>query len=116
MKRLLVLLVLLSTSAIAHAKGVEGTYKAEHTKYSFETLVVGPDKFKNRLRYWGVLPDGSNSVYWVVEKVGPGLYRETNVNADNEAIQLLFKNDTVTLQHRHVGKVVDFDLYRKVIE
>lgn len=108
MKRLLVLLVLLSTSGIAHAKGVEGTYKAEHTKYSFETLVVGPDKFKNRIRYWFVDDDGSRGIYEVAEKVKSTKYKVLN-NDDN---YLLFKGDLVELHH--VGSTGWIDVFKKV--
>lgn len=53
------------------------------------------------------------STYLVAEKIGPGKYREINVNADGEASQLIINGDSATLQSRYVGKVVDSIVFMK---
>ncbi|HFW4592853.1 TPA: hypothetical protein ACIBRT_003776 [Salmonella enterica subsp. enterica serovar Aberdeen] len=97
-------------SAIAHStpsSHVYGTYQGKNPLYADRSLVIAPDSFKNRIRYWFVGPDGQPSVYFIMKKIGPNKYRELTVNADGEANQIILEGDTVTLQSRHVSKVVD---------
>lgn len=110
MKRFLSLLCLFICSATAYANGYEGTYKAVETKYSFKTLVVGPDTFQNRIRYWFVDDKGSRSIYDVAEKVKPGRYKIIS----NDRNYLLFKGDVVEVHH--VGSTGWVDVFQKVKE
>lgn len=110
------LLALLLASVASHAapKSVYGVYQGESPRYGKRSLEIGPDKFKNRVRYWFVSPDGSPSVYEVAEKIKPGTYQQLTVNNEGGAARLIFKDDTATLQGRYVGKVVDSTEFRKI--
>ncbi|MFJ3459387.1 hypothetical protein ACIPMZ_20905 [Scandinavium goeteborgense] len=112
MHKLLLFFLLVFTS-LAHAAPPFGAYQGDNPRYGKNTLVISPDTFKNRIRYYFVSPNGDASVYLVAEKIGPGKYREINVNADGEASQLIINGDSATLQSRYVGKVVDSIIFMK---
>ncbi|WP_144812458.1 hypothetical protein [Enterobacter sp. DE0047] len=98
----------------APAGSVYGTYEGNNPRYGKNSLTVGPDSFKNRVRYWFISSDGSSSVYYIALKIGTGKYREINVNADGEAAQLIFHGNSATLQSRHAGQVVNSVVFVKV--
>ena len=107
-------LLVVSISVCANTQSVYGVYQGESPRYGKRSLEIGPDKFKNRVRYWFVSPDGSPSVYEVAEKIKPGTYQQLTVNNEGGAARLIFKDDTATLQGRYVGKVVDSTEFRKM--
>lgn len=109
-------LLVVSISVCANPQSVYGVYQGESPRYGKRSLEIGPDKFKNRVRYWFVSPDGSPSVYEVAEKIKPGTYQQLTVNNEGGAARLIFKGDTATLQGRYVGKVVDSTEFRKIIK
>lgn len=105
--RAMLVTALLAASTLAHAT----VYKS--TDSNLYPMEIGPDTFKNRVRYWAILPDGSASVYEVAEKIRPGTYQQVTVNNEGGATRLIFKDKTLTIQHRYVGKVVNSDVYEK---
>lgn len=110
MKRLILLISLLTLSVAAFAQNIEGTYTALQTKYSFKTLVIGPDTFKNRFRFWFVDDSGTASVYEVAQKVTANRYKIIS-NDDN---YLLVKEDRVEIHH--VGSTGWVDVFKRVRE
>lgn len=107
-------LLVVSINVYAKPQSVYGLYQGESPRYGKSSLEIGPDKFKNRVRYWFVNSDGTPSVYEVAQKIKPGTYQQLTVNNEGGAAHLIFKGDTVTLQGRYVGKVVDSIKFRKI--
>ncbi|WP_313114210.1 hypothetical protein [Pseudescherichia sp.] len=104
-------LILILCAFIAGGAHAEN-FREVTTAYTPRILVTGPDTFANRLRYWFIMPDGKPSIYYVVEKQGPG--RWVGLMHPREEPSLVIKGDKAMLEHNHTGKVVSVDKFLKV--
>lgn len=109
MKKLIFILMAFAAGT-AHAD----TYQQITTSNKPRTLITGPDTFKNRLRYWFLIDDGSPSLYEVVEKNRKGEW--VNVVHPDQNPVLIMKGNTLRIEHRDGDKLISVEQFEKTMK